>query len=311
MVLYMKIIVPGASGHIGKNFLLRAPKNWSIIAIYNRNSLENFVKENGLENVKPVKCDLSNEKDVNKLSALIGNEFDVCLYLAANTLIPSSVTNPIFDLQANTLTVLNFLNYFRGDRIIFLSSGAVYDGLSGYVNPEILVSPKIPYSISKLASENYVQHYVKKKNTFKAYIILRFFGAYGPYENSRKIYSKLINAFYFENRNEFKVYGDGNNLIDAMYIDDTIDGILKTITSSNKNVIVDFCSGSPLTINELVYTTARTFGKEKPIIKHEGITEEYIDFYVSPDRMDKLFGFKPVIPLEDGLLKFTHWMKNR
>ena len=192
----------------------------------------------------------------------------------------------------------------NGEKIIFLSSGAVYDGLSGFVSPESPVSPRIPYAISKLASENYIKFYVATKRTFENYVILRFFGAYGPYEPNRKIYTKLVKRFYFENKNEFTVYGDGKNLIDAMYIDDTIEGLLKVIKSDNQNIIVDFCSGTPLTIDELVYASA-VFSKKDVTVRHEGITQEYIDFYVSNKMMEKLFGFEPTTPLNEGLWKLA------
>jgi len=307
----MNIIVPGASGFIGKNFILKAPKDWRIIAIYNNTDLQDFVEEHRLDNVITVKCDLTNEEDVEKLSKQLGNEFDVCLYLAANTSIPRSVKDPSFDLYRNTITLLNFLKFFEGEKIIFLSSGAVYVGLSGLVNPSIPVSSNIPYAISKLASENYIRFYATRKKTFKNYTILRFFGAYGPYEPNRKIYTKLVRTFYFEKKNEFTIYGDGKNLIDAMYIDDTIDGLLKVIKSDNQNLTVDFCSRNPLTIDDLVHAAAKTFGKEDPIIRHKGITEEYIEFYASNKMMKKLFGFKPVMPLKEGLKKFADWMEGR
>ena len=301
----MKIIVPGASGFIGKNFILKAPKDWEIIAIYNNSNLQDFVEEHRLDNVITVKCDLTNEEEVEKLSKKVGNEFDVCIYLAANTSISLSVKDPIFDLHANTITVLNILRFFEGEKIIFLSSGAVYDGLSGLVNPNMPVFPKIPYAISKLASENYIKFYTIKKKIFKNYIILRFFGAYGPYEPNRKIYTKFVRAFYFENKNEFTIYGNGKNLIDAMYVDDMINGLLKVIWSDNQNLTVDFCSENPLTIDKLVYAIAETFGKENPIIRHEGITEEYIKFYASNKLMEKVFGFKPATSLNKGLQKLA------
>ena len=55
--------------------------------------------------------------------------------------------------------------------------------------------------------------------------MVRFFGAYGPYEASHKIYTRLVRAFALESRNTYTIYGDGANLIDAMYVDDAIDAV--------------------------------------------------------------------------------------
>jgi len=306
----MRVLVPGASGFIGKNFLIHAPDDWEIIAIYKNTDIRDFINHNDLHNVTAIKCDLAIEEEVESLSKEVGNLFDSCLYLAANTSIPHSVNDPFSDLQANTIGLLNVLKFFKGDKFIFLSSGAVYDGLSGKVGIDSSLSPQIPYAISKLASENYVKFYISKRKTFNSYVILRFFGAYGPYEPSRKIYSKLIDEFFFKNANRFTIYGDGSNLIDAMYIDDAIDGILRVLNDNkHPNIVVDFGNGCPVSIKELVHSAARIFGKDSPSIKCEGFTNEYISFSISPKAMNDLFNFRPAISIEEGLKQFASWLE--
>ena len=305
----MKIVVPGASGFIGKNFILNAPKDWEITAIYNKTELDDFIYEHGLDNVTPYKCDLSNQNEVSKMYKSIENEFDVCLFLAANTSVPLSVNEPLTDLEMNTVSLLNFLKYFKANKIVFLSSGAVYDGLSGRVDPSMPLNPKIPYAISKLASENYIKFIANKEEKIKNYIILRFFGAYGPYEPSRKIYTKLIQNFYFKKNDSFTVYGDGKNIIDAMYIDDATEALIKVVTHDIANCTIDFCSENPMTIDELVYASAKVFGIKNVCINHVGEIEEYIEFNVSSAAMNNLFEFKPSTKLEDGLEKLAKHLR--
>ena len=44
----MRVLVTGASGFIGHNVLLRAPREWEIVAVYNSTpGLEEFVKAHG------------------------------------------------------------------------------------------------------------------------------------------------------------------------------------------------------------------------------------------------------------------------
>lgn len=305
----MRIIVPGASGFIGKNFLLKAPKNWEIIAIYNNSDIRDFVDTNELDNVIIVKCDLTKEKDVEKLFGNVTNNFDICLYLASNTSIPFSVNEPLSDLHINTIGLLNFFKHFRGCKVIYINSGAVYQGLTGLVSPEKYVSPNIPYGISKLASENYVKFYQSSLKYFEDYVIIRFFGAYGPYEPANKIYSKLIKNFCLDDKDTFSIYGNGRNYIDAMFIDDAIDAILKVIKSDKSNVTTDLCYGKPLTINELVKHVAYIFGKENITLLHEGKSEEYITFYASSERTEQLFNFKPTIILEVGIKKLEGFLR--
>jgi len=123
---------------------------------------------------------------------------------------------------------------------------------------------------------------------------------------------KLVKAFYFENTNEFTVRGNGKNYIDAMYIDDAIRGMLKVSIHNNKvNITVDFCSGAPLTINELVQKAARTFGFTELEIEHTGQVPEYINFYASGEAMAQLFRFRPKVSLEEGLQRFAEFLKQQ
>ena len=46
-----------------------------------------------------------------------------------------------------------------------VSSGAVYDGLTGEVTPATPVSPRLPYAISKLASEQYLRFFAERRGT--------------------------------------------------------------------------------------------------------------------------------------------------
>jgi len=125
------------------------------------------------------------------------------------------------------------------------------------------------------------------------YVILRFFGAYGPYEPARKIFTRLIDNFYFGKKNSFTIRGNGENLIDAMYINDAVEGIIKVVLSDERNL----------------RETAAILGKEAPEIVYEGETDEYIEFWASPEEMERRFQFKPKISLAEGIKRFLEFKK--
>jgi nucleoside-diphosphate-sugar epimerase len=172
------------------------------------------------------------------------------------------------------------------------------------------VDPTIPYSINKLASERYIEYFQKNTDHIDNFICLRFFGAYGPMEPERKLYTKLIKVFQVEKRNEFTIMGNGKNFIDAMYIDDAVDALFKIATSDKGNIIADLCYGRPLTINELVAEIGGILGLEAKI-KHEGDAAEYTTFYDSTHAMESLFDFKPDISLSSGMTKFAEYLVNQ
>ena len=299
----MKLLVTGASGFIGRHVLLRAPRDWELIAVYHRTAdLEAFVKEHALSHVRPVACDLTDETAVRRLGQLAGRA-DAALYLAANSDPAASAERPRWDLESNTVGLVNFLESCAVDHLVYVSSGAVYDGLIGPVSPASPVAPRLPYAISKLASEQYVRFFSERRRSVGSFIIVRFFGAYGPYEPARKITTRWLLALAAGQR-EFVLRGDGNNLIDFMYVDDAVDGLLALIKARGTTATVDFASGTPVTVNEIVQAMARVL--DVPVtVRHQGETEEYIGFWTEDRTLQERFGIVPSIAFDDGLRRLA------
>jgi nucleoside-diphosphate-sugar epimerase len=304
----LRLIVSGASGFIGRNLILATPIDWEVVAVFhNSRDFPTWVKQKNLPQVTAAGCDLTDEATVRELARRVGTRFDACV---ANGDPAYSVEHPFLDLQATVVTLLHFLNHFEIDRLIYFSSGAVYDGLPGPVSPVITVSPRLPYAITNLACEHYAQAFTHQGRVGQ-YVNLRFFGAYGPYEPPRKLYTRLVRRFAFERVPQFTIQGDGRNYIDAMYVEDTIRGVLAVLESDLGNITVDFCGGAPLTINELVEIAARTFGLADLEIKHTGHVPEYINFTASKEAMAQRFHFRPQIPLEEGLQRLAEFLRRR
>jgi len=296
----MRLLVTGASGFIGHNVLLRAPREWEIVAVYNSTpGLEQFVKAHRLTNVRPMRCDLLNEADVKQLARAIGAQPDALLYLAANGDPAASAERVRWDLESNTVALVTCLEQCPASHVVYVSSGAVYDGLRGAVSPATPVSPRLPYAISKLASEHYLRFFAEHKGTVESYINVRFFGAYGPYEAPRKITTRWLQGMAAGQR-EFVVRGDGNNLIDFMYVDDAVDGFLALVKGKGEKRTVDFASGAPLSVNDVVRAMARNLGVDVTV-RHEGHVPEYIEFRSSDRTMPERFGVTPSVAFDAGL----------
>jgi UDP-glucose 4-epimerase len=302
----MRVVVTGASGFIGRNVLLRAPRDWEIVAVFNRTpGLEAFVAGHRLTHVRPVQCDLTDAAAVRALAARAG-QIDAALYLAANGDPAASAERPRWDLESNTVALVTFLELCPVGHLVYLSSGAVYDGIVGPVSPSTPVTPRLPYAISKHASEQYVRFFSERRHTPPSFINVRFFGAYGPYEPARKITTRWLLALAAGQR-EFVLRGNGENLIDFMYVDDAVDGMLRLVQAAGASATVDFASGAPVTVNAVVEAMARTLGVEAAI-RHQGETEEYIRFHSVDHAMRDRFGVVPSISFEDGLRRLADFL---
>jgi nucleoside-diphosphate-sugar epimerase len=303
----MHLVVTGASGFVGRNVLLRAPREWQVTAIANRApGLEAFVAEHRLAHVRVVRCDLTDAAATGAAAAR-ASRADVVLYLAANGDPAASAERPRWDLESNALALVTFLDAWAADHFVYLSSGAVYDGIVGAVTPATPVSPRLPYAISKLASEHYVRFFCERRHALGSFINVRFFGAYGPFEPPRKITTRWLLAMAAGQR-EFVLRGNGQNLIDFMHVDDAVDGMLRLVRAGGTSATVDFASGAPVRIDAVVAAMARALGVDVTV-SHQGETDEYIQFHTIDRTMRDRFGFAPSIAFEDGLRRLAAFLE--
>ena len=302
----MKLLLTGASGFIGYNVLLRAPRDWEIVAVYHRTpGLEQFVAAQGLANVRVEQCDLLDAAAVKALAVRVGRP-DAMLYLAANGDPAASAERPRWDLDSNTAAFVTTLEHCPSDHVVYVSSGAVYDGLTGTVTPATPVSPLLPYAISKLASEQYLRFFAERRQSVSSYVNVRFFGAYGPYEAPRKITTKWLSAIR-DGQREFVIRGNGQNLVDFMYVDDAVDGFLALTRAAGTRATVDFASGTPVSVNDVVQMMAKVAGVDVSV-RHEGTVAEYIEFRSADTTMRETFGCEPRVSFENGLQRLQAFL---
>jgi nucleoside-diphosphate-sugar epimerase len=303
----MKVVVPGASGFLGRNFLLRTPRDWRVTALYHHTTdLPAFLTRHQLSHVEARRCDLLASADVQRVAEAVDGRADAVMYFAANGDPAASHHRPRWDLESNATALVNFLEHCPADHLVYVSSGAVYDGLTDEVTPATALAPRLPYAISKLAAEQYARFFSERRGTPGSYINVRFFGAYGPYEAERKITTRWLRGMTRGQR-EFVIRGDGRNLIDFMYVDDAIDGFLALVNARGVSLTVDFASGTPISVNDVVAAMASGLGVDVTI-RHEGTVPEYIQFRTVDPTMRERFGVRPKVSFAEGFKRFADFL---
>lgn len=294
----MRALLTGAAGFVGRNVLLARPAGRDWVPTWRgAGDFAQWCAHRDLP--QPRACDLTDPVSVAR--AFVADEhFDVVVHLASNGDPARSVPEPAMDLRSGPLGLLTLFERIRARRLIYFSSGAVYDGCRGTVTPDTPIAPTLPYSIAKLAGEHYTRALRERLGRIDEFVNVRFFGAYGPWEPPRKIYTKLIRAFAFDRSDSFTIRGDGRNLIDAMFVDDAVAAVARLIDGPALNAAINLASAAPITLRELVERTARCFDMEPRIIC-EGSVPEYNEFHADVAASHARIGFAPRVDLETGL----------
>lgn len=280
----------GVSSFVGRSFLETHRHKWKIYGTYCRRKMR-------VAGCRFIRCDLTRPGDARQAARWMKRQgVREFLYLAANGDPGLSLREPLRDLSQNLLGLVHFLASFEISKLCFFSSGAVYEGRKGPVDPSTPIQPVLPYGISKSAAERYCVYYSRQRRF--GFTILRFFGAYGPGEEKRKITTRYMLAL--RDRRSFILRGGGKNLIDLMHKKDVSEAIHRVLRARPSNRIFDLSSRRPVTLGHLLQTITRVAGR-RVIIRRGPKPSEDIHFRPVGRQFEKVFQFRPKISLEEGL----------
>ena len=264
----MKILITGANGLVGKNFLEEMnSKNVEITATSKDNeSLAAFIKKNQLKNIKIKKLDVLKPNDCN----FVIKGFDAVLHLAANIDIQLSLRNPkkVIDVNYNgTLNVLEAIRHNNVGRMIFLSTQDIYGNNVNSGEDELeKITASNPYTLSKLICEETIQMYSRlyKIN----YIILRPSHLYGQFQD------KGLIPILIERVMKRKVIEIGNNIKrDFLNVKDLVKAI-EFLLHYKKNGVFNIGTGTSTSIKEVINIIAESLNKKVKITINEKLIRD-------------------------------------
>lgn len=150
------ILLVGANGYIGSRFYERSNNR------YNITSIDNLLKPGNL----PSHIE---HKDYRDLDQKYLKQFEVCVWLAGHSSVPSSINDPHGAYSNNYSGLVDLTNKFDG-LLIYASSASVYNNEAGAICSEStqIGDPDNIYDFTKVAFDSYVQ--IMNKN----YVALRF-----------------------------------------------------------------------------------------------------------------------------------------
>ena len=227
--------------------------------------------------------------------------------------------SPVKTLKTSVLGALNVLELAEKNnaKILQASTSEVYgdphvhpqsESYWGNVNP---IGPRSCYDEGKRCAETLFMDYYKK-NKIKVKII-RIFNTYGPRMNindGRVVSNFIVQAIRGEN---ITVYGDGKQTRSFQYIDDLVEGCIRMMDSGFSNV-GPINIGNPVEYNMLELASLilnLTNSSSKLIFKplpQDDPKQRKPDISLA---YKKLEGWKPMVKIEDGLVKTINYFKNK
>jgi UDP-glucose 4-epimerase len=223
---------------------------------------------------------------------------DICYHLAAQTSVRNSIKKVKVDATENIIGTINVLDACvtnKVKKVIFTSSGGtVYknDGLILKKESDEL-DPESPYGMSKMTCENYIRLYSNLKKL--DYCTLRLSNVYGPGQDPKNecgVIAIFLQAM--KNNQTLKVFGDGIQSRDYVYIDDVVSALMMAQgLSGTYNV----STGINTSVNELLQIlNCHNFKNIKDVpgeIRHNSLDASKL----------KSHGWEPITDIVEGINK--------
>lgn len=297
----MNILVTGGAGFIGSHLVRHLlAKGENVTALDN---LSTGLAENLPPEAKLVEMDIL-DADLPKVVA--AGAFDAIVHLAAQTMVDTSIKDPLLDTRENLLGTVHVLEAARAanvKRVIFASTAAVYGDVKEDDLPVREAQPTLPlsfYGLSKLSVEKYLEMYEKLYGM--EYVVLRFANVYGERQGDGgeggviSIFAKAV----AEGR-DITIYGDGEQTRDFVYAGDIAEGILAALRTEEVNAAYNLSTQTETSLRELVSLLAEIRGRE--IVPKYGAEREG-DIYksmLSNSRARRGLDWQPATTLAEGL----------
>lgn len=231
----------------------------------------------------------------------------------------SSNREPLASLEANCRPSLEFLMACERagnvPHVVFASTWLVYDVAGAApVTEEQPLGPKSMYAAHKICIEHYLQ--ILSRAGKITYTICRISNPYGHDSSRPGGTYKVMNAFVQQavSGRPIRLFGDGRQLRDFIYIDDLVDGLLRCgFSAEARNQTFNLSSGASHSLHsaaELICELAPGTSIVSAPWPVEYASVESGDYRADIAKASTRLGFAPVYSLQRGLEETIRQYRN-
>jgi UDP-glucuronate decarboxylase len=226
--------------------------------------------------------------------------------------------NPIKTMKTSVLGAIHVLGLAKrtGARVTHASTSEVYgdpevhpqpESYRGNVNP---IGPRACYDEGKRAAETLFFDYHRQNGV--AIRVVRIFNTFGP--RMHPFDGRVVSNFIRQalNGTDITLYGDGSQTRSFCYVDDLIEGILRTAAKDDPFTgPVNLGNPGEFTIRELAEMVVELTGsKSQIVLARELPADDPLQRKPVIEMARRELGWEPTVALRDGLAKTIEWFQS-
>jgi len=304
-----RCLVTGGLGFIGSNVARRlAWLGAHVTVIDNRSPGQgaNDFNLDGVSGIEVIVADIGDEDAA--LGAVQGQDY--VFNLAGKSSHTDVLESPYADMEANVRAQLVFLEAVRREapqaRVVYASTRSVYGAVrTRPVNEDHPFLPTEVNSADKAAGDLYHLAYAHSHGL--STVSLRLTNIYGPrmlLAHSRQGFINWFVRLAVEGKS-IRLYGDGGQQRDMLYVDDTVDAFLQAgLAKDVSGAAFNIGSGAGSPLREIAETLVQITGRgsvEYVPFPDEAKRVEIGDYITDTTRSTERLGWTASTPLLEGL----------
>ncbi len=309
----MRALVTGAAGFIGSTLVDRLLADGHTVV-----GLDNFAtgRATNIEHLVGNPAHVFVEADIvtADLHAILDEHRpEVVFHLAAQIDVRHSVADPQFDASVNVMGTVRLAEVARRTqvrKIVHTSSGgAIYGTPPQYPTPETApTDPASPYAAGKVAGEIYL-------NTFRHLYGLECShiapaNVYGPRQDPHGEAGVVaIFAQALLSGKPTKVFGDGTNTRDYVFVDDVVDAFIKASGNAGGGQRFNIGTGIETSDRKLHSAVAAAVGGPDDPEFHPPRLGDLKRSCLDIGLAEGVLGWRPRVALDDGIRRTVEYFR--
>lgn len=311
----MKILVTGAAGFIGSNFVryvYQERPDWHITVLDALTYAGDKQNLAGLDSirVKLIEGNICDMKLVDKLAF----ETDAIVHFAAESHNDNSLHDPRPFLDTNIIGTYTLLEAARkyDTRLHHISTDEVYGDLElddpNKFNETTPYNPSSPYSSTKAASDMLVRAWVRSFGVRAT--ISNCSNNYGPYQHVEKFIPRQITEIV-EGRKP-KLYGAGENVRDWIHTEDHSSAVLEILENGKIGETYLIGADGEKNNKEVIELILEIMGKDKDDYDHVNDRPGHdMRYAIDATKLQQELGWKPTYTdFRSGLADTIKWYQD-